>query len=142
DFAAPSSGALREAWLDDVAVITPHPRAHALYADKRNLALLSDAGALRELGVSEAMVETLLNGLPRTEIVTPENAERFWTERKRWFFKPVSGFGSRGAYRGEKLTRRVWEEISRGGYIAQAFMPPSERVIGDPAAPIALKADF
>jgi hypothetical protein len=27
-------------------VLTPHPRAHALYADKRNLMLLSDAGSL------------------------------------------------------------------------------------------------
>jgi hypothetical protein len=40
---APASAALREAWLAGAAVMTPHPRAHALYADKRNLALLTDA---------------------------------------------------------------------------------------------------
>jgi hypothetical protein len=42
DFAleAPANAALREAWLTDAALITPHPRAHALYADKRNLVAL------------------------------------------------------------------------------------------------------
>ena len=34
-------------------VLTPHPRAHALYADKRNLMLLSDEAALSALGVGE-----------------------------------------------------------------------------------------
>ena len=48
-FEAASSAALRSAWLDGSAVITPHPRAHALYADKRNLVLLSDPAALRRL---------------------------------------------------------------------------------------------
>ena len=39
----------------------------------------------------------------------------------------MAGFGSRGAYRGEKLTRRVFEEIAQGGFIAQALVSPSER---------------
>ena len=39
--------ALAEALARDLAVVTPHPRAYALYADKRRLALLSDADALR-----------------------------------------------------------------------------------------------
>src|SRR5690606_12634958 len=39
---AGSSGAsLREAWLGNEVLLTPNPQAHALYADKRNLALLS-----------------------------------------------------------------------------------------------------
>jgi hypothetical protein len=27
------------------------------------------------------------------------------------------------------VTKRVWEEIVRGGYVAQAFAPPGERMI-------------
>ena len=45
--------------------------------------------------------------------------------RKNWFFKPAAGFGSRAAYRGDKLTKRVFEEILQGGYIAQEIVPPS-----------------
>lgn len=34
--------ALRSAYLAGAVVVTPNPRAHALLADKRNLALLGD----------------------------------------------------------------------------------------------------
>ncbi|NHZ65343.1 hypothetical protein [Massilia genomosp. 1] len=51
---APAHAALHEAYLARAVVLTPHPRAHALYADKRNLALLSDDAALAALGVSDA----------------------------------------------------------------------------------------
>jgi len=110
-------------------VITPHPRAHALYADKRNLMQLSDDTALQALGVDESTRQTLLAGIPKTVAVTPEQGEQFWAERKRWFFKPPAGFGSRAAYRGDKLTKRVFEEILHGGYIAQEIAPPSEYVV-------------
>jgi len=142
DFSTPAAAALRAAYLARGVVVTPHPRAHALYADKRNLALLADGDALRAFGVDEATRRVLAAGIPRTEIVTADNAARLWTERKKLFFKPMTGFGSRGAYRGDKLTKRVWDEIVAGDYVAQAYMPPSERIIGDPAAPIALKADI
>ena len=121
------NSALREAYLADTVVLTPHPQAHALYADKRNLVLLSDAAWLREIGIDAADRQLLLGGIPRTEEVKPQDAEAFWRSRKQWFFKPAAGFGSKAAYRGDKLTKRVFEEISRGGYIAQALVPPSER---------------
>ena len=130
DFAleAPGHAALRAAFLNGAAVVTPHPRAHALFADKRNLVLLGDEAALRSFGATDAAIETLLSAVPRTEIVRAGDAERLWAGRKRLFFKPYAGFGSRGAYRGDKLTRRVFEEILAGGYVAQALVPPTERI--------------
>jgi glutathione synthase/RimK-type ligase-like ATP-grasp enzyme len=127
-FRAPEHAPLRAAYLEGAAVVTPHPRAHALYADKRNLAVLGDEAALRRFGASPATIETLVGAIPRTEIVRKEEAERLWAERKRLFFKPYAGYGSRGAYRGEKLTRRVFEEILAGGYVAQSLVPPAERI--------------
>ncbi len=129
DFAleAPVNSALRVAYEADGVVLTPHPRAHALYADKRNLALLSDEQALLEMGVEEAPRRILLQGIPRTLLVADESPESLWQERRRWFFKPAAGFGSRAAYRGDKLTKRVFEEILQGNYIAQEIVPPSER---------------
>ncbi|MFC6673740.1 hypothetical protein [Marinobacterium aestuariivivens] len=52
DFALeqPEHSTLRQAYLDDALLMTPHPQAHALYADKRNLALLTDANELDALG--------------------------------------------------------------------------------------------
>ena len=137
----PLHAVLRDAYLGNAVVLTPHPRAHALYANKRNLALLSDPDALRSMGVPDDTARTLLNGIPRTEIVDPANAERLWTERRKLFFKPASGFGSKAAYRGEKLTKRVWGEILAGEYVAQALVPPGERLIADASAPQSLKFD-
>ncbi len=142
----PASAAIRAAWLDQSAVVTPHPRAHALYADKRNLALLSDDDYLAALGIDESTRAIIARAMPFTEIVTPDKAQRLWENRKQLFFKPIHGFGSRGSYRGDKVTKRVWEDIIAGDYIAQALMPPSERSIGSldgsSDMPIALKADF
>jgi uncharacterized circularly permuted ATP-grasp superfamily protein len=84
---------------------------------------------LDELGVSAATRAILLAGVPRTVAVRAEEGERFWAERKRWFFKPAAGFGSRAAYRGDKLTKRVFEDILQGGYIAQEIAPPSEHPV-------------
>jgi len=123
------SAALREAWLGGVAVVTPHPRAHALYADKRHLALLSDDARLAALGVDAGTRELLLAHVPKTEVVDARNADRLWGERRGLFFKPVAGYGGRAAYRGDKLTKRVWQDIVAGGYVAQRFAAPGERAV-------------
>lgn len=141
-FDTPASSALRGAWLDGSAVITPHPRAHALYADKRNLVLLSDPAVLRGLGADEATIAVVTEGVPRTEAVCRERGDDFWARRRSLFFKPASGFGSRGAYRGDKLTKRVFAEILAGDYIAQALVPPSERRLEVEGAPVDLKMDL
>jgi len=140
-FDQPEHAALRAAYEAGAAVVTPHPRAHALYADKRNLALLSDGDALAALGVPEATRDILLAGIPRTEPVTPERAEALWAERRKRFFKPAAGYGSKAAYRGDKLTRRVWGEILAGDYVAQALVPPSERRLEVDGAETDLKLD-
>ena len=137
----PAHAVLRDAYLNDAVVLTPHPRAHALYANKRNLAVLSDPGRLRAFGVPEDISRTLVCGIPKTRIVDAADADRLWSERRRLFFKPAAGFGSRAAYRGDKLTRGVWAQILAGDYIAQALIPPGERLIADHQAPHALKFD-
>jgi hypothetical protein len=127
---APSSAALRAAYLENTVVLTSHPQAHALYADKRNLALLSDAGQLQAMGVPAEVRQLLLETIPHTEVVSAANAQRLWNERKHLFFKPVAGYGGRAAYRGDKLTRRVWQDILAGDYVAQSIVMPGERAIG------------
>jgi len=141
--AEPQHAVLREAYLSGQAVVTPHPRAHALYADKRNLTVLSDAARLHEWGVEPATVATLHSMIPCTELVDPSRAEDLWTRRDELFFKPVAGFGGKATYRGAKLTRRVWNEILNGEYVAQALVPPSERSVRIEKQPaVSLKLDL
>ncbi len=124
-----SSAALREAYVQQAVVLTPHPQAHALYADKRHLALFSDAARLQALGVPEATQQILLEHVPHTEVVDAADAQRLWDARRSLFFKPTAGFGSRAAYRGDKLTKRVWQDILAGDYVAQAILAPGERMV-------------
>jgi hypothetical protein len=58
------------------------------------------------------------------------------------FFKPATGYGSKAAYRGDKITKRVWEEILQGDYVAQLQVPPSERGILVDEEKTALKMDI
>jgi len=144
DFAldTPPNAALREAYLQHAVALTPHPRAHALYADKRNLALLTDPDRLGSLGVPAQTQELLLANIPHTRLVSGADADLLWSERRQLFFKPTAGYGGRATYRGDKITKRVWDEILAGDYVAQALVAPGQRVVGDEDARQALKFDL
>lgn len=140
-FQAAKNAALRAAWLDGGAVITPNPYNHALFADKRNLAVLSDHSALLDWGLSPENAELLRNGIPRSVRVNASNGEKLWQQRRQWFFKPVAGHGSKGVYRGSKLTKSTFARILESDYIAQAYVPPSERRVLVDGQPEMLKVD-
>jgi len=143
DFAlvAPAHAVLRSAYLEGSVVVTPHPRAHALYADKRNLAVLSDVPALRRWGVDARTIGILQRAIPATRVVDPVHAEELWAARHGLFFKPVAGYGGKATYRGAKVTRKVWSEILAGSYVAQELVPPSERSVHVDGASVRLKLD-
>lgn len=124
----PRHEALREAYLGGSVVMTPNPHNHALFADKRNLTLLSDPEVVRLWGLKPAH-EASLSAVPATTLVTQENAEVLWSGRKGYFFKPSGGHGGKAVYRGDKMTRGVWQDVQQGDYIAQALAKPSERRI-------------
>lgn len=131
DFAldAPPHTALRRAYLDGAVVVTPNPRVHAILADKRNMALLSDPQTLLNWGLSETDARYLEGAVPKTRLVSNNDATALWSARRQLFFKPVAGHGSKGVYRGDKITRRVFEHILNGGYIAQDLVPAGERTL-------------
>jgi hypothetical protein len=66
DLSDPAHAALREAYVAGGAVVTPHPRAHALFADKRNLVTLGDDALLGSWGVSPQDRRILQAAIPRT----------------------------------------------------------------------------
>ena len=125
----PAHLSLRLAYESGGAVVTPHPRAHALFADKRNLIALCQPELLASWGVPEQDRAVLAACVPTTRLVTPELAPQLWAQRRQLFFKPVAGYGAKAAYRGDKLTRRVWDEILQGDFVAQALVAPSGRSI-------------
>ena len=137
DFSLVESGnrALRDAYQAGDVALSPHPHAHALQADKRNFTLLGDSAFLAKAGATPASVEVLFDAIPKTQLVSPESRDWLWANRRQFFFKPAAGYGSKAAYRGEKLTRRVWDEIASGTFVAQELIKPSERHVNDDGRP-------
>ncbi|WP_156811992.1 hypothetical protein [Robiginitomaculum antarcticum] len=140
DLSLDQNSVVRDALQNDDVVVTPAPRHHAIYADKRNLIRLSDPKLLESWGVAPAH-QLALSKIPKTIAVTADNADQLWAQRKQYFFKPDAGFGSRATYRGAKLTRKVWAHISEGGYVAQHFVTPSLRAVTVEARQLTLKFD-
>jgi hypothetical protein len=120
---------MKNAYLAGSVVLTPNPHHHALYANKLNLEVLSIPEKMQQLHLSADDEKLLLKGIPRTEILNPLQADDFWERRKGLFFKPSRGYGSKASYRGDKLTKRVWEEILQEAYVAQEIIPPCSRLV-------------
>ena len=121
------SSELRSAYLANDVVVTPNPHAHALLANKNNMSFLCNEALLREWNIEERHIGSLLEGVPNTITLDATRQAEFWATRKRLFFKPAAGFGSKAAYRGDKITRRVWSEILENDYVAQEIVKPSVR---------------
>jgi hypothetical protein len=133
---------LKDAYLNSSIAVTPNPRSHAIYANKRNLVYLSDRMFLHHLGVPQEYINTLTEVIPKTVAVTQFNAAELWDNRRRYFFKPVTGYGGKAVYRGDKLTRTAWENITASNsYIAQEFVPPGEKLVKYNNQQIFMKAD-
>ena len=139
-FDQPEHKALQEAYRDGAVVVTPNPHNHALLADKRNLSLLSKPATLEAWGV-EPRLRALIDAVPRTVLVNPDNADALWKSRRDLFFKPTGGHGGKAVYRGDKLTKGAWAEIAEGGYVAQTLVRPSERMIKIDETPQRRKMD-
>ena len=73
-------------------VVRPHPRAHALDAAKRNITVLCDEPLLRETGVADNEISTLLATISRTEMMTGGNRAALRARRRARFFKPAIGY--------------------------------------------------
>ena len=143
DFSLEKHPAILAAYQQNQLVLTPHPYAYNLYADKRNLTLLTNAERLSKMGVDDASIVTLLAGIPQTCEIEAKDAEHWWNERKEWFFKPATGYGGKGGYRGANATRGVFTDIMQGGYVAQRRALPGERRVSMLGAePQAFKFDL
>jgi len=105
------------------------------------LTVLSDRTLLEQWGLNPEDAITLEKAVPSTVHVSEENASLLWSQRRELFFKPVAGHGSKGVYRGSKLTKGTFANIFESEYIAQTYVPPSERVVVTDGESQLLKVD-
>jgi hypothetical protein len=129
DFSLQTFPHILAAWENEQIVLTPNPNHYQRYADKNRLVQLSNSDFLTDIGVSPSNINILLQGVPETKPVNDKDAEQWRAERKRWFFKPMNGYGSKGTYRGANVTHRIFGEIVKGGYVAQRMAVPGKCLV-------------
>lgn len=119
--------AIKNAYVNQQVVLSPNPSHYGQLADKRLLTLLSDERFLSGLQLPAEDTALVQSIIPATVPVGSDNADELWRNRKKYFFKPMVGFGSRASYSGAKLTKKTWQYIVNHDYVAQAFVPPDVR---------------
>lgn len=109
---------------------SPHPYEYFLLADKQRLIDISGQKLLN--------IPQILKCFP----VLEDNKEELWTQRKGLFFKPLRSFGSKQAYRGASISRKAFDELTSGEFIAQEYIPPGEKIISTPDGDSKFKFDL
>lgn len=133
---------LRTAFLNREVCLSPNPWEYFWLADKQRLIEWSQPGALDSSGLAPNQLETLLSTLPRCQDLNPEQAERLWAERKKLFFKPKREFGSKKAFKGASISRKMFDELLQQDLMAQEYIPAPEIRFETPDGPQNFKWDL
>lgn len=122
DFYLSATSALKEGYKQNPASINPHPYDYYLFADKLRLTQFCDPLFLDALQIQEEEKKKILSIFPPAKPVSDYDADTLWKERKQLFFKPRHSYGSKGTYKGESLSKKVFDHILSGDYIAQPYI--------------------
>ena len=94
------------------------------------------------LGVAAEDAAFLARIVPETRRLEDLGAEAAWRTRNEWVFKPTAAHGSRGVYRGDKISRRRFDAIvAAGGFVAQRAVAPGEVEVPTSEGPRRMKFD-
>lgn len=134
-----SMSLVRDAWLNAQVCLSPNPRAYGLLADKRRMIIWSNPELLAELGLNQQEITLLGKTIPQTLPLAAISHTETWNTRKQWVFKPDTGYGSRGVYVGDKLTKSKLAELDPDNTLIQQRISPSLTQI---STDLAFKTDF
>ncbi len=138
----PASRGLQSLLRERQAVVSPHPFEYRLLADKENFAIWSSPQFWAEVPVPSAIQNQILKVLPQSKIMSEENKDQIWSERKQLFFKPKRAYGSKSAYKGASMSRKVFDELIQNNSLAQELIPAPEVEIETPKGSQKFKYDL
>jgi len=113
---------IRQAGLAGEVVISPHPATYVRVADKRNLPIISDKILNSTIEMDEYSFKDII---PLTLSMNEKSMDEWIKERKKWVFKPPEGNGSKGVYRGDKISATKLKSLPMESTLAQEYCPPS-----------------
>ena len=134
----PEHSALREAYVKNSICLTPNPREYWLLSDKQRLIQLGQAGFLDECGATAQEKESIEKVLiPTFDKTSFSSYDEIWTQRKSLFFKPKRSHGGKSVYRGESVSRKVFERLMSEDILIQRFRPAQHVPTDDPRSVLA-----
>ena len=120
------SDQLRDLYVNRKSVVSPNPFEYQALADKENFIHWSREEFWQQVAVDETTKKLILNCLPKTTLLTVQNKEEIWSQRKNLFFKPKNSFGSKMSYKGASISKKVFEDLLSVEALAQELITPSE----------------
>ncbi len=124
----PESQNLFNFWMSNPLNVTPNPINYYFFADKQRLIDWTSDEFLQILNIKKEF-ESLAPFLPKSLPMNQAHKEELWHDRKKWFFKPQTSFGSRMTYRGQSISKSHFSMMfdnTHGPCIAQEFVPAGE----------------
>ena len=122
---------LRERFKNRELYLSPNPYEYFLLADKQRL---FDWGQQTDVPKP--------NSLLKIYDLAKADKDQIWSERKNLFFKPKASYGSKQAYKGASVSRKVFDEAFASEFIAQEYIQAKEITVGSESEPLKLKYDL
>ena len=106
---------VKELYQQNQFFLSPSPWEYFLLADKQRL---NDWQKQTEYPVPSSLLKSY--------DLAQADRDFIWNERKHLFFKPKSSYGSKQAYKGASISKKVFDEVFDDGFIAQEYAAASE----------------
>lgn len=108
------SAEIKNLFNQRVLNLSPQPYEYFLLADKQRLL---DWNQQSDIEKPSSLLKIYDLG--------KEDKDKIWSERKHLFFKPKTSFGSKQAYKGASMSRKVFDEVFNEHFVAQQLSIPS-----------------
>lgn len=123
DFMIDGAPDLSAAYASRKVCFSPNPHEYSLLADKARLIDFKNKERLKSFGLDDASIEILDKHIPFIFETKNISAEELWELRKKSVFKPKNAYAGKEVYRGANITRKVFDHIRDGDFVAQEFIP-------------------
>lgn len=126
-FDQPQSDFLLKLFNSKKVCFSPNPYEYLLLADKKRMIEWRHSEFFNQMNLNDAERNLILQVVPESYLVKNESTDKVWNDRKKMFFKPVNSFGSKQSYKGANISKKVFEDILKGDFIAQEYVPAPEQ---------------
>ncbi len=111
DFYLDDNKNLKKYWQEGKLILSAHPEAYEMLASKK---------VLLDLKIDSDL-------FLKNYLLTKENQEELWANKKSFFFKPLESYGSKGVYAGKSVSKKKFQDILEiGNYMAQEIHLPGK----------------